>query len=67
MLLCLPGVADQLHVDVQAKKWRVTVDGFGGEGSRDLLSGGDPNTGADTIPVGGVRLRRTLTKSLSVN
>jgi hypothetical protein len=31
MPLCLPGIADQLRVDVQGKKWRVTADGFGGD------------------------------------
>lgn len=31
MPLCLPGAADQLHVEVQDKKWRVTADGFSGD------------------------------------
>jgi hypothetical protein len=31
MPLCLPGIADQLHMDVQGKKWRVTADGFDGD------------------------------------
>lgn len=31
MPLCLPGIADQLHVSVQGKKWRVTADGFDGD------------------------------------
>lgn len=31
MPLCLPGSADQLHMDVQGRKWRVTADGFDGD------------------------------------
>jgi hypothetical protein len=31
MPLCLPGIAEQLHVSVQGKKWRVTADGFNGD------------------------------------
>jgi len=31
MPLCLPGITDQLHVDVQGKKWRVMADGFSGD------------------------------------